>query len=53
MPAVEYCLLLQAHISNYKMPNFILAALLSRMLTASQFMLHGTPFKPLSALSLT
>lgn len=53
MPAGEHCLLFQALVSNYKMPNFILAASLSRVVTASQFMLHGTPFKPLSALSLT
>lgn len=45
MLVVEHCLQLQPLISNYKMPNFILAASLSRMLTASPFMLHGTPFK--------
>lgn len=53
MPAVEHCLLFQALVSNYKKAKFILAVSLSRMVTASQFMLHGTPFKPFSALSLT
>lgn len=45
VPAAEHCLLLQPLISNYKMPNSILTASLSPMLTASPFMLHGTPFR--------
>lgn len=42
VPFEMHCLLLQPFISNYKMPNFILSDSLSRMLTASAFMLHST-----------